>query len=118
MQAILTHKEFVDFCKAKGININKVSRNYVYIELDSSQISNNVINIKSLSNCRRDICDKPIYPNIKANVCGSILTLKQCIIEDLKVHAIKLLMINLDLLLSPAKNLYEANIDSWRSEIK
>jgi hypothetical protein len=117
MQAILTHKEFIDFCNAKGININKVSRNYVYIELDSSQISNDAINIKPLSNCRRNICDKPIYPNIEVNVCGSKFTLKQCIVEDWKVHAIKLLMINLDLSLFTAKNLYEANIDSWRSEV-
>ena len=123
MQTKMTHSEFIDFCKSKGIKASKISRDFVYVDMDLPQVNNNLnklITIPALSNCRTDIHNGPIYPTI--GICDHTTTyskvyLKDAIGKGQIINAIKILKSHFNLGLREAKDLYESNIESWKYEV-
>ena len=122
MQTKMTHSEFIDFCKSKGIKASKISRDFVYVDMDLSQVNNNWKNIviPSLSNCRTDIYNGPIYPTI--GICDHTTTyskvyLKDAIAKGQIINAIKILRSHFNLGLKQAKDLYDFNIEAWKYEV-
>jgi len=127
MQTKMTHSEFIDFCKSKGIKANKISRNFVYVDMDLTQVGSNLNNnlsrnivIPALSNCRTDIYNGPIYPTI--GICDHTTTYSKVYFKDAIgkgqiINAIKILRSHFNLGLKEAKDLYDFNIESWKNEV-
>ena len=127
MQTKMTHSEFIDFCKSNGIKASKISRDFVYIDIDLSKVGNNLNNnlsrniiIPALSNCRTDIYAGPIYPTI--GICDHTTAynkvyLKSAIAASQIIKVIKILRSHFNLGLKQAKDLYDFNIESWKKEV-
>jgi len=121
METKITHEEFIEACQIRGIKISKISRNYVYVDLDHIDLTQITV-ISPLSNCRPDIYAGPIYPTI--DICslgwGSSnhkISLETAILENQKINAIKILRANFQLGLKQSIDLYDSNISEWKKEV-
>jgi hypothetical protein len=117
MQKKMTYSEFIDSCQCRGIKISKISRNFVYADMTQDLTQTCVI--ATLSNCRNDIYDGPIYPTIYLYdyFNGSKITLDTAIRKNMMIKAITILRERFNLSLKQARDLYDSNIEAWKKEV-
>jgi len=111
MNKKLSHPLFIQFCKNKGIDILKITRNFVHINTNEDE---NV-----LSNNRPDLFNSPILKTMFYNdsyTCTQY-TLKAAIKRNEKIRSIQIIRASCNLGLKDAKDLVYDNWINWITEV-
>ena len=99
------HRMFIDHCKTKGINIQKITRSFVYTD-DF---------IVSLPNCHPELLNQTILPTMGyKDFAGNATTLRDSIRKGRLIVCVKILREYFGLSLKDSKDIACDNMAEWQ----
>jgi len=126
----LTYDAFMRRCKAKGINVDKITRNYVYVKKKAKgkaapkRRPKKVLSkgpkvvLKNITKESSTFTGKPLGKiKINANWADGGMSLSDCIKDGKKITAIKIIRANSGCGLKDAKDICDANWASWFRQV-
>jgi len=115
----LSHDDFITLCRENGISVNKITRNYVYIDGEVKQKKKVIggLGHKLLSNSCLigNLGDIDIYSDWVDGCTGR--TLEEYIRSKMKIGCIKIIRANTGLGLKESKDIADANMGGWLIEL-
>ena len=101
----IPHRAFIELCKLKGINIQKITRSFVYTDEF----------VASLPNCHPELLCQTILPTMGfKDFAGKHTTLKDSIRRNQYIQCIKILREYFGLSLMDSKKIVDDNMAEWQ----
>jgi hypothetical protein len=112
MKKRMTHGEFITLCDNKGIDVEKISRNFVYIN-DGFDTSNTVDKFNNIILPNHSDTEVPGGVDIRSDWGDVGNSLFDAILSNNRIRAIQIIRSNTGLMLKDSKNIMDDNWGAW-----